>query len=61
MPDTSDLNIDRKYLFAMLRAEIASARWGKDSAFGIRILADEQIMTAFTFFDEATAFLNSSQ
>ncbi len=60
-PDTSDLNDDRNYLVTMLRAEIASARWGKDAAFGIRIRADDQIMTAFSYFNEATAFLRSSQ
>jgi len=59
--DTADLNSDRDYLVTMLRAEIASARWGKDEAFGIRIHADNQIMTAFSYFNEATAFLQSSQ
>jgi carboxyl-terminal processing protease len=59
--DTSDLHSDRDYLLTMLQAEVASARWGKDEAFAIRIQADNQIMTAFSYFNEATAFLQSSQ
>lgn len=59
--DTADLNSNRDYLLTMLQAEVAGARWGKDEAFGIRIHADNQIMAAFSYFNEATAFLQSSQ
>lgn len=59
--DTAAFRIDQDYLFTMIKAEIAGARWGKDEAFGIRILSDEQIIKASTFFNEATAFLQTSQ
>jgi hypothetical protein len=41
----------------MLKAEIAGTKWGRGELWGIRVAADNQILAALKYFNEADAFL----
>ena len=56
---TNDL-IDKKYIKTMLKSELAGQRWGRDELWGVRIMADNQILGALKHFNEADAFLVQS-
>ena len=58
--DISDINIDKKYIKTMLKSELAGQRWGRDELWGVRIMADNQILGALKHFNEADAFLVQS-
>ena len=44
----------------MLNSEIAGAKWGRNELWGVRISADNQLITALKHFNEADAFLTES-
>ena len=44
----------------MLKSELAGQRWGRDELWGVRIMADSQILGALKHFNEADAFLAQS-
>ena len=44
----------------MMKAELAGQRWGRDELWGVRIMADNQILGALKHFNEADAFLAQS-
>ena len=48
---------DQEYLKIVLKSEIAGQRWGRNELWGVRIMADNQIMGALKHFNEADAFL----
>tara|TARA_B100001079_G_scaffold177390_1_gene152354 strand:+ start:687 stop:2288 length:1602 start_codon:yes stop_codon:yes gene_type:complete len=48
---------DSLYLKIMLKAEIAGTKWGRGELWGIRVAADNQILAALKYFNEADAFL----
>ncbi|MBD67289.1 MAG: peptidase, partial [Candidatus Marinimicrobia bacterium] len=52
-----EINRDQEYIKIMLKSEIAGQRWGRNELWGVRIMADNQIMGALKHFNEADAFL----
>ena len=55
-----DINKDKEYIKIMMKAELAGQRWGRDELWGVRIMADNQILGALKHFNEADAFLVQS-
>tara|TARA_Y100000590_G_scaffold192440_1_gene218756 strand:+ start:487 stop:2094 length:1608 start_codon:yes stop_codon:yes gene_type:complete len=55
-----DINKDKEYIKTMLKSELAGHRWGRDELWGVRIMADNQILGALKHFNEADAFLLQS-
>ena len=55
-----DINKDKEYIKIMLKSELAGQRWGRDELWGVRIMADSQILGALKHFNEADAFLAQS-
>ena len=54
------LKKDKEYIKIMLKSELAGQRWGRDELWGVRIMADSQILGALKHFNEADAFLVQS-
>ena len=44
---------DRGYLEVILKSEIAGAKWGRNELWGIRVLADNQIISAIEYLEKA--------
>lgn len=59
--DAEALRNEQNYLLTMLKAQVAGVYWGKDEAIGIQLLTDNQVMEARNYFDQADAFLKTSQ
>ena len=55
-----DIKKDKEYIKIMLKSELAGQRWGRDELWGVRIMADSQILGALKHFNEADAFLAQS-
>ena len=55
--DITEAEENRSYLEIMIKSEVAGARWGRDELWGVRIFADNQVMNAIKYFNQADAFL----
>ena len=55
--DLNEAKKDSSYLKIMLKSEIAGAKWGRDELWGVRVAADNQLISALKHFDEAEKFL----
>lgn len=57
--DSTAVEQDKEFLKSLIKAEIAGARWGNDSEYGVRGKIDNQVMEALQYFDQAAAFLTA--
>ena len=46
------------YLEVILKSEVAGAKWGRNELWGIRVLADNQIISALEHLEKAQEFIN---
>ena len=49
---------DKGYLEVILKSEVAGAKWGRNELWGIRALADNQIISALEHLEKAQEFIN---
>ena len=61
--EDKDINIDKAledkgYLEVILKSEVAGAKWGRNELWGIRVLADNQILSALEHLAKAQDFIN---
>ena len=55
--DLNEAKKDSNYLKIMLKSEVAGAKWGRNELWGVRVVADNQVINALKYFDEAEKFL----
>ena len=55
--DLNEAKKDSNYLKIMLKSEVAGAKWGRNELWGVRVVADNQVINALKHFDEAEKFL----
>ncbi|MBI2418580.1 MAG: S41 family peptidase, partial [Ignavibacteriales bacterium] len=57
--DQKDLDKDKDYIFARLKAQIARNYWKNEGWYMVLLDADKQMVKAFTLFDKAKELVSS--
>ena len=56
----SIMNNDSEFLKNRIKSELAGSIWGKNESTNLRLLMDNQVSEALKHFNEADAFIQSS-